>query len=216
MKAKNNIIEPVKVTIDSRAMMRYDSEIRVINEQIATLGELLKENGKPHDNLSILSAIFVDGWIEGEEMKRLDGIIDPVVKSILREFIPQMPESFTEMVGFIRNRILGATVIVNDIATPLSLRETDFVNEGGVLMVSPEHRKRFEASITHELTPDEMKAYTVLAGAIPELKMLKSEGWSVIPLLEGRIGRYDFQEGVDGLEHLAEDVCKYRRVTTIK
>ena len=213
MKAK---IEPVKVIIDNRAMMRYDAEIRLINEQITHLGELLRENGKPHDNLSILSALFVDGWIEGEEMKRLDGIIDPVVKSILREFIPQMPESFTEMVGFIRNRILGATVIVNDIAVPLSFRETDFINEGGVLMVSPEHRKRFEASITHELTPDEMKAYTVLADAIPELKMLKSEGWSVIPLLEGRIGRYDFQEGVDGLEHLAEDVCKYRRVTTIK
>ena len=193
-------------------MQAYDREITIINEQITTLADLLKDNGRPYDNLTLLSVIFVPGWLENEDAKRVDAITDPVVKGLLRDFIPRMPESFTEEVEVIRRRILGAVVLVNDIATPMALKETDFTVIDGELTVSPDHRVRFEKSITHELTDSEMEAYNILADCLHKLKALKAQGWNILPLLTGRIG-LPFQEGVDGVEHLAEDVCKYRPIT---
>ena len=210
MRAKNN---PISVIMDKRAMQRYDAEIRLVNEQIATLADLLKDNGRPFDNLTLLSVIFVPGWLENEDAKRVDAITDPIVKGLLRDFIPALPESFTEAVEVIRKRILGAVVLVNDIATPMALTEKDFTVIDGELRVSPDHRVRFEKSITHELTESEMEAYNILADCLPKLKALKAQGWNIMPVLEGRIGRLPSQDGVPGLEHLVEDVVKYRPIT---
>ena len=208
MKAKNTISSFI---VDKRAMARYDAEIRLVNESVATLTEVLKDDGRPYDSMSVLSCIFVDGWLQDENEKRLEGITDPVVKGLLREFIPAVPDSFIGKVDGIRRRILGASVEVSDVRTPLRLKSTDFTVKDGDLVVSPDHRVRFEKSITHELTPEEQDAYDIFSKCIPQLKSLKSQGWNVVPMLEGRLGKFDFQDGVPGLDGLAEDVVRFHR-----
>ena len=201
----------ISVVIDKRALNRYNNEISIINGEVAHLAELLRDNDKPCDNLSVLAVLFIgSGWLRSEAEKKLDAVTDPLVKTVLKDYIPQMPESFTDEIETIRKRVLGAVVEVSDILVPLRLLETDFAVIDGKLVVSPEHRTRFEQSITHELTPEEEDAYNTLATVIPELKRLKSRGWNIMPLLEGRIGRADWQNGVPGVEHLAEDILKYK------
>lgn len=205
MKNKQNN-DILAIMPDARMLARYDEQVRLAEDALVSIHSELEKAGYEPNELMTMAAAFTPGWVEDYEVRRLDGVDDrvrPLLVDMAKKKAAPLSATINEMAKVIKQAGFecdGAHYAIN-------LKPTDFHQ----MKVKPEHRQSFIVANTRYLDDQERRVYDELADIIPRLQHIKQDGWNIVPLVVGRVGRLDFEKGVPGTEHLAEDVVKYKR-----
>ena len=195
---------------DSRTMAAYDREVGRVGALLVELRNELTAAGYDATDMAVLSAAFVPGWLEEFERGKLAGVDSPA-RVLLEDMAVAKIAPLAARIDDIRIQIAGAG-FVNDSgeACPLNLVCTDIERVDGELKVKAERRARFIAEHTRVLSDDEARAYIEFADILPRLQDLKNKGFAVCNIVEGRVGRAEWQKGVEGVQGLEYDVTIYK------
>lgn len=206
---KKQMIVP-DILPDARTMAAYDREAGRVEALLVELRNELTAAGYDATDMAVLSAAFVPGWLDEFERSKLAGVDSPA-RVLLEDMAVAKIAPLAARVDDIRIQIAGAGFVANnDEHCFLKLVCTDIERIDGELRIKPEHRARFIAEHTIVLTDDEARAYIELADILPRLQSLKNKGFVVCNIVEGRVGRAEWQKGVEGVQGLEYDVIKYK------
>lgn len=205
---KKSMIVPV-IPPDARMLAAYDREVGNVETVLVEIRDELRGGGYDATDEQVLNVAFVPGWLESFERGKLATVASPA-RELLADVAVAKVSALSARLDDLRIQVAGAGFVHDEERFFLGLQRSDIESRGGVLKVSAARRARFVDEHTRVLNDEEAACYIELADILPRLKKQKELGFSVVQIVDGRVGRADWQHGVPGLEGLERDVIKYK------
>lgn len=196
---------------DARLMARYDECCREVEAALEGIRKELLSCGYDSCDMAVLSAAFVDGWIEAQTVDKLaSSKVDGPARELLESLALAKVQPLVARIDELRQEIAKAGFQYDGAAYYLNLKATDIAPADGVLKIRPEHRQSFVEANTRILTEEEQHAFKVFSDAIPKFQELRADGWHILRILEPFCPLHDFQKPSENLDDLARLIVTYR------
>ena len=205
---KSAMIVPT-IPPDGRTVAAYDREVAHVEAVLEEIREELRGGGYDATDEQVLNVAFTKDWLENHERGKLATIEGPA-KLLLQDMAAAKVSALAARLDDLRVQVVGAGLVTDEGRIALHLKRGDIESIGGKLRVTSARRSQFIDDQTRRLDDAEAEAYAELYDIVPRLKRLKERGFAVATIVEGRVGRADWQHGVPGVDGLERDVIKFK------